>query len=84
MMVSRKNTLFEIMDGAVTSMGSRTIKKWILRPLLQQDAIEQRQDVVEHGIRECFIVATVRALLQQIGDAERTVGRIILSRATDT
>ena len=27
-----KNSLFEIMDGATTAMGSRLIKKWITRP----------------------------------------------------
>ncbi len=79
---SRKNTLFQVMDGAVTAMGSRTIKKWLMRPLVTLDAIKQRQDVVERFIFDISLAQHIRALLQRIGDAERVIGRIILSRAS--
>jgi len=78
----RKNTLFHVMDGAVTAMGSRTIKKWLLRPLVALDAIKQRQDAIERFIVDISLAQNIRNLLQKIGDAERFIGRIILSRGS--
>ena len=42
---SSKNSLLSVLDAAKTAMGSRMIKKWILRPLVKKEAIMQRQDV---------------------------------------
>jgi DNA mismatch repair protein MutS len=44
---TRKHTLFGLMDKAATSMGSRMVKKWLMRPLVKQQAIEQRLDIVD-------------------------------------
>lgn len=76
-----KNTLFSVIDGAVTSMGSRMIKKWLLRPLIKQEAIIQRQDVIEKMVREISFVQQLEAQLMHVGDIERIVGRIALGRA---
>ena len=43
---SKKNTLISCMDRAVTPMGSRMIRRWLLRPLVDKDAILQRQQVI--------------------------------------
>lgn len=79
---SIKNTLFQTLDGAVTAMGSRTIKKWLLRPLMHSDTIKQRQDVVERCILDVSFAQHIKTILQKIGDAERIIGRIVLSRGS--
>jgi len=79
---SRKNTLFSLMDKAATSMGSRMVKKWIMRPLIKKDAIEQRLDVVGVLSEQVSLNQKLHELLIQIGDIERIVGRIALCRAT--
>src|SRR5579872_2792868 len=79
---SSKNTLLSVMDKAQTAMGSRMIKKWILRPLIKKDAIMQRQDVIALCCKERIFVHTLEQLLAQIGDTERVIGRIALQRAT--
>lgn len=79
---SRKNTLFSIMDRASTSMGSRMVKKWISRPLVKKEAIEQRLDAVQDLLKDVSLAQKVKELLIQIGDVERIVGRIALRRAT--
>ena len=43
---TRSHTLFSVLDRAKTPMGSRTVKKWIQRPLVQKSSILQRQEVV--------------------------------------
>ncbi len=77
-----KGTLFSVIDQSSTAMGSRLIKQWLLRPLMNQQAIEQRQSVIELLINNVRFHHRVQELLQSIGDIERTVGRILLERAT--
>ncbi|OQA35211.1 MAG: DNA mismatch repair protein MutS [Candidatus Dependentiae bacterium ADurb.Bin331] len=75
-----KNTLFEVMDGAVTGMGSRMIKKWIVRPLVKKDPIVHRQEVVEQLVSDSSTRNSLRECFMEIGDIERVVGRIALAR----
>lgn len=78
---SRKNTLFSLMDKAATSMGSRMVKKWLVRPLIKKEALEQRLDVVEKFADDISFNQKIHEFLIQIGDVERIVGRIALRRA---
>ena len=78
---SRQHSLLSVLDSAVTAMGSRMVKKWLLRPLFNKKLIEQRMNVVtalsqQHALRD-----TLRALCGVFGDFERIVGRIALRRA---
>ena len=77
-----KNTLLSVMDRARTAMGSRMIKKWILRPLVKKEAIIQRQDVITLCCADIALVNNLEQLLAHIGDVERVVGRIALQRAS--
>ncbi len=76
------NTLFSIMDRAQTAMGSRMLKKWVLRPLVKKEAIVQRQDVIALCCSNITLMNTLEQLLRAIGDSERVIGRIALQRAT--
>lgn len=78
---SRKNSLISILDKAKTSMGSRTIKKWLLRPLVDKKAILQRQDFIADLYKKIDIMQQLEALLSNICDIERIIGRIALSKA---
>lgn len=79
---TRKNSLLSILDRAVTPMGSRMIKKWLMRPLVKKEAIFQRQDAIESFISDITVAQKLNALLSQIGDLERVIGRIALARAS--
>jgi len=79
---SRKYSLFSLMDKAATCMGSRMVKKWICRPLIKKETIEQRLDVVQKLVDDISLSQKIREFLVQIGDIERIIGRIALSRAT--
>ncbi|MFA6527245.1 MAG: DNA mismatch repair protein MutS [Candidatus Babeliales bacterium] len=77
-----KNTLVAVLDKAKTAMGSRTIKKWLLRPLVNQTRILQRQEVVFHISNNPPLASILERLLGALPDLERIVGRIALQRAT--
>ncbi len=78
----RKNTLLSVLDGAKTAMGSRAIKKWLQRPLVQKASIIQRQEFVSLLVANHEVRSRLGLLLQQCADLERIVGRIALGRAS--
>lgn len=78
---SSKNTLFDVIDRAQTPMGSRTIKKWLTRPLVNKSAINQRLEVVQYLKSSINLQQQFEILLHGISDLERIVGRIALGRA---
>lgn len=78
----RSNTLFALLDTAATAMGSRTLKKWLVRPLLNKTMIEHRQDAVHYLKTDHAVTQELYKQLRAIGDAERVIGRIALGRGT--
>ncbi|MBM17661.1 MAG: DNA mismatch repair protein MutS [Epsilonproteobacteria bacterium] len=79
---SRSHTLFSFVDKAVTSMGSRMIKRWLLAPLVEQNLIEQRQNVIQELLQNPITFQTIQNLLSRFGDMQRIVGRISLDKAS--
>lgn len=75
------NTLFSVLDQAITPMGSRMIKKWILRPLMHANGIESRLEVVNFFVSSISARKKLEQYLKNCGDLERIIGRIGLRRA---
>ena len=73
---SRKGTLFEVLDKTVTAMGSRLLKKWIERPLLDINEIELRLDAVEELKEKSFVRLSLREILREVADLERIISRV--------
>lgn len=78
---SHANTLFWVLDGAATPMGSRMIKKWLARPLINHEAIVQRQEVIAWLVQEISEHKKLQDTCASLGDIERVIGRIVLHRA---
>lgn len=78
---SRSNTVFSFVDKAVTPMGSRLIKRWLLAPLIDQNQIEQRQAVIQELLQNQILLQSIQELLTRCGDMQRIVGRIALDKA---
>lgn len=76
----RNNTLLHTLDKAVTAMGSRTLKKWLVRPLYNKSMIKHRLESVSFLKDNNVVLTELQKLLQTIGDGERIVGRIALNR----
>ncbi|MEO0442750.1 MAG: DNA mismatch repair protein MutS [Pseudomonadota bacterium] len=74
------NTLFELLDKASTSMGSRLLCRWLHRPLRHKATLEQRQDAISSLVNN-YRFELMREPLKTIGDLERILGRIALRSA---
>ncbi|HOG50139.1 MAG TPA: DNA mismatch repair protein MutS, partial [Lentisphaeria bacterium] len=73
---SKDNTLMSILDHTVTPMGARMLREWILRPLRDQAAIEERLNAVSDLLAMPTLLAELRELLAAVRDLERVVARL--------
>ena len=55
-------------------MGGRRSRRWLEAPLMDRQAIQQRQDLVK-GSSVNAACTTIRQLLRPMGDLERLAGR---------
>ncbi|MFD1037906.1 DNA mismatch repair protein MutS [Virgibacillus byunsanensis] len=72
----KHGSLLWVLDRSVTAMGSRTLKKWLERPLLNKQQIKDRHDVVEGFYKRFIERDALRETLKSIYDLERLAGRI--------
>src|SRR5579883_1495246 len=75
-------TLIAALDVTVTGMGARLLRSWMLRPLVERDAIEARLSAVAHLVQQTVVRGEVRKELKGILDLERLTSRITLGLAT--
>jgi len=75
------NTLLAALDATETSMGSRTMRSFLIAPLLGKDAIEARLDAVEWFFEHALERQAFRATLGDFADIERIAGRIAYGNA---
>ena len=78
----RKNTLFGVMNRTSTPMGARLLADWISFPLMDPAAINLRLDAVEETARSQGKGDGLKAVLKEIPDLERIVGRISAGSAS--
>jgi len=74
-------TLFGVLDETTTPMGARLLRHWLLRPLLDLDAIAARQDAVAALVEAPAVRAQLERLLKGVGDLERLTSRATLGVA---
>lgn len=71
------NSLYRILNCTKTPMGSRTLKKWLLKPLLSVENINLRLDTVEELAADPLLRYDIRKWLSEVRDIERLVGRVV-------
>jgi DNA mismatch repair protein MutS len=79
---SGPTTLIAALDATVTGMGARLLRSWMLRPLLDEEAIEARLDAAGHLLQQTVVRGEIRKELRGIQDLERLTSRIALGLAT--
>ena len=72
----RGMTLLCALDRTVTPMGARTLRDWILHPLIDPAAIVARQDAIGLFIASPLKLGELREKLGGIRDIERSVSRL--------
>lgn len=73
-------SLLNVIDRTVTPMGGRLLRRWLLFPLKDPKAINDRLDVVDYFFREPDVRDRLRSLLEVIGDVERLVSKVATER----
>ena len=78
---SGATTLLSALDVTETPMGSRTMRSFLIAPLLGKEAIEARLDAVEWFVDHALERQELRAALDDFADTERIAGRIAYGNA---
>jgi len=73
-------TLLSMLDHTQTPMGGRRLKRWMIFPLVEQSAIQERLDTVEFLIKESTHRYEIRSQLEGCGDLERLAARLSLRK----
>lgn len=73
--------LIQILDQTVTPMGSRMMKKWMVLPLKEKKAIEERLNVVDFFYQNSALIEDIVVQLRHIGDLERLISKVVVGRA---
>jgi DNA mismatch repair protein MutS len=74
-------TLIAVLDKTRTPMGKRLLREWLRYPLQDEDEIRERLETVSEWKKDFRHRITVQALLENMGDLERLMGRVTADRA---
>ncbi|MEM6522707.1 MAG: DNA mismatch repair protein MutS [Bacteroidota bacterium] len=72
--------LIDILDETITPMGSRLLKKWVVLPLKDAVAIQERLSIVEAFYEDEDLLDEARDYLKSIGDIERLISKVAVGR----
>ncbi len=72
--------LLEILDHTITPMGSRNLRKWLILPLKEKQAIEERLQVVDQFYNDHNLTEKILGHLGQITDLERLISKVAVGR----
>ncbi|QDV27678.1 DNA mismatch repair protein MutS [Aureliella helgolandensis] len=78
----RSGSLLAVLDQTCTSMGARRLASWLAAPLLNLNTIQERHGAVEELHSDSRLRSELRALLLDIYDLERLLGRVATGRAS--
>lgn len=73
-------TLLGVLDQTTTPMGSRLLRRWMLMPLKDREAIEDRLSVVDYLVRNRDFSAQLQQQIRGVGDLERLISKVAVGR----
>jgi DNA mismatch repair protein MutS len=78
---SRRFTLLEVLDHTRCPMGARRLKRWLVRPLKELNAILARQELVGLFYKNQILLSKLREHFGRFYDLERLASRVALQKA---
>jgi DNA mismatch repair protein MutS len=72
--------LLQILDQTVTPMGSRQLRKWMVLPLKDRQAIEERLTIVELLFKDRDAAEKITGHFHQVADLERLISKVAVGR----
>nr|NQU90713.1 DNA mismatch repair protein MutS [Bacteroidota bacterium] len=73
-------TFLDVLDHAVSPMGSRMMRKWISLPLKIKKLIEDRHQTVEYLLSHSDLADLLRESIKSMGDLERLISKVAVGR----
>ena len=73
--------LVDVLDETACALGSRRLKAWLRRPLVDREPLERRLDAVEELIEGVKTREGIHDYLRSVYDLERLIGRVSRGRA---
>ena len=73
-------TFIDVIDRTISPMGGRLLKRWISLPLKDIEPIRSRHDIVGWFMLNPSPMAEISRLIQQVGDLERLISKVAVSR----
>ncbi len=73
-------SLIDVIDKAVSPMGSRLLKRWMALPLKDIEPINKRLGVVELFLKKPEVKELIGENLRQVGDLERLISKVAVGR----
>ena len=73
----KKGTLLWVLDKTRTPMGSRMLRSWLEKPLLDHNQIVRRQSAVEELVNNNGCRGEPQEALRHVTDLERVISRIV-------
>ena len=77
----KKFSLYWVLDASRTTMGSRMMRSWIMRPLINCTHIMARHTAVGEFVQNPRQTDALRSLLANVSDMERVTGRVVMGTA---
>ena len=75
-----ENTLASVIDKTSTAMGSRCLRRWLNRPLRDQQQLQARHQAIQALLQNRDYQA-IQAQLKPVGDIERILSRVAIKSA---
>ncbi len=72
--------LIQILDQTITPMGSRNLRKWMVLPLKEKLAIEERLEAVSNFYEAHDLSEKIETQFRQITDLERLISKVAVGR----
>ncbi|MCQ2295733.1 MAG: DNA mismatch repair protein MutS [Bacteroidales bacterium] len=73
-------TLLNVLDQTATPMGSRLLRRWIVMPLKEKSAIEDRLHLVDQLVINRDLAVQLMPHIRAIGDLERLISKVSVGR----
>ncbi len=73
----KKGTLLWVLDKTRTAMGSRMLRSWLEKPLLELPEITRRQAAVEELVDATIVRSELMDALRDVTDLERVMTRVV-------
>ena len=77
----KRGTLLWVLDKTRTSMGSRMLRSWVEKPLLEPAEIGRRLSSVEELVNATVCRSELSEALKDITDMERAMARVVTGSA---